>query len=99
MSNELFVAEILYIITTFIAAYVAYEFYQSKNGILRKILVFHFLSQAWAGIVNGVFFYFYERGFELVLSVGATRLIALTPLAISMILILEYIKKKNKPLL
>lgn len=98
MSNALFVAELLYIITFCISSYVAYEFYKSdrNSGYLRILLIFHFISQAWVSVVNGIFFYFFERGYSVFLDIGATRIISLTPLAASLILILEHIKNKNK---
>jgi hypothetical protein len=99
MSWDLFIAELLFLIIGGGSLLLSLDFYYSKNGRLRKLLMWFFFSQFWVVSISGVYYFFTEKGFSFPIEFGVVRIIALTPMAIIMLLIRKYVresKSKNK---
>lgn len=95
MKTDLFIAEILFMTITCVSMMLVWQFARSKNGWLRKLMIIHWAAQSWTTLWSGAWFWMESRGFEPV-SFGVGRIMALLPLAVSMVLFLIYIVKQNR---
>lgn len=95
MSADLFIAQLLFMIITFVSLALVWEFAYYKNGWLRKLMIIHWSCQAWTTLWSGAWFWMDSRGVAPV-SFGTGRIMALVPLAVSMVLFLIYIIKLNR---
>lgn len=94
MKPDLFIAELLFMLITCVSLFLVYQFAISKNGWLRKLMIFHWSCQAWTTLWSGAWFWMQNEGTEPV-PLGVGRIMALLPLTVSMILFLIYIVKQN----
>lgn len=94
MKPDLFIAQMLYGIMAAIAFILAYQFFISKNGILRRLMIFHFLCQCWSTGWSGLWFFMEYKGFQPT-SFGVGRIISLAPLCLSLIFLLIYVVQQN----
>lgn len=96
ISNLLFYAsQVIFFCIGLGSLFVAYEFWKSKNGYLRKIMILYFLTQFWAVAISGTYFFLDKKelwtpAFEI------TKFGAMFPLGISMALIWIYLYKTNR---
>jgi hypothetical protein len=98
MSNNLFIAELMFIIVCGISFMLSYEFYLANNGPLKRLkllLVLYFASQGWAVFLSGVYSLYSEKHISFIVSFEITRIVAITPTTICMILIYIYIRNQK----
>jgi hypothetical protein len=94
MSNELFISEVLFLIIMLIGTFVAYEFYKSKDGILRKLMIWYFVIDVYVYASSALYFWLSDIGFD-VISLGMFRLCVLIPKAAIKLRILYYLRTKK----
>ena len=58
MSLELLLLEIQLIILGAMSTFIAVEMYKTRNGMLRRILVWYFAVQSWISGICGVYLYY-----------------------------------------
>lgn len=95
MRADLFLALLSFVSMAVISMLLVYQFYASKNGQLRRLMIYYWAAQAWAMSYSAIWFWMDARGFKQV-SLGVGRLIAIVPLNITMIMILLYIIRQNR---
>lgn len=66
-------------------------FYLTTNGLLRKIMIGFFSSLAW-----GTLFLTFNEWFNWVASINLSRLLAMLPICVSIIILQIYIIKNYK---
>lgn len=88
--NELVLSEVMTVIIVLIGFIIARDFYISRNGILRKILIWYFIVEVF---IYALAFLYWAN--DLALSVGVFRLIVLTPKFIIKVRLLYYLKFKK----
>lgn len=88
--NELVLSEVMTVIIVLIGFIIARDFYISRNGILRKILIWYFIVEVF--VYSLAFIYWLD---VLAISVGLFRLIVLVPKFIIKLRLLWYLKTKR----
>ena len=92
MKTALVINEAMLFIMAIIYLYIVIAFYKSKNGALRKLMVWYFGSMAWAVLFSVGYYLF---GFtQLVLTI--LRSFAILPALATLIFLLIYLRKQNK---
>lgn len=94
MDNELFFSELQFMIIFIIATLVSYEFYLSKDGILRKIMIWFFISEAFVYLGSGVYYWAHEVGFTN-MGLPLFRTLILLPKTALMLRLLHYLTNKR----
>lgn len=54
---DVFVWNLLYVVTSFCSAFIAYIFYKTVDGKLRKIQIFFYCSLSWGLCLRGLIGY------------------------------------------
>lgn len=86
---EWIISVILFIIIETVAILLVREFVMSKNGMLRKLMIWYFAIEIWVYIV---FFYYFGNAIEVI----GFFLLASLPKAIIKIIIFFYLRDINK---
>lgn len=94
MSQDLFFSEILFFVIFVIAFMVSREFKLSKNGILRKLMIWYFATECFVYVSSGAYFFLFENGITT-LNIHLFRYLVLIPKATMMVRILYYLKTKK----
>lgn len=94
MDANLFISEILFAIISTISLSVAWQFYRTRNGQLRKIMIALFTVDGLVYIVSGFYFWLmYMKYTEI--GIGTFRMIVLVPKALCMLVLLNYLNKQK----
>jgi hypothetical protein len=96
MSGVLFTTLFMFTVISLVSFLIAYNFWESRNGILRKIMIFYFFTKGLVYAFAATALYFAERRETLFIDPQWGRIIILTPLTISMLMLLAYIIKVNR---
>jgi hypothetical protein len=96
MSTLLFLTLFMFTIIAIVSFFIAYSFWESRNGILRKIMIFYFLTKGLSYSFAATALYFMERRQVMFIEPSVGRLIILTPLTISMLMLLAYLINVNR---
>lgn len=93
--NE-FLSQAFLVVIVITSALVAWEFYKSKNGVLRVLIIALFICKIW--VYGGAFVYYQLTDMGLVNALDPLlfRLILNTPMLVIMVLLYKYIKTHNK---
>jgi len=89
-------SQFLYILMGLISLFIAREFWKSKNGLFRKLMIFLFVSQFWVVSVSAIYYALLEKWLLDIKYFGVIRLLALLPITTALILIFIYLAKKNR---
>lgn len=96
MKTALIIATLQYVLMAFISAFLAYQFYISKNGMLRRLLILFFISYFFTILCSALYYITAEHFKYEPFNIEWVRVVALTPITIVMILLYLYIHKQNK---
>lgn len=96
MKTDLFIAEFLYLLICVISIIIVYEFWRTKNGKLRVLMILLFSSIAWQNAFSGFYFYMIEVKKVIIVPFPLSRMLVLVPMAVAMILMLVYLVKTNR---
>lgn len=94
MSTDLFISELLFSIIILIGVCILWEFIISKNGILRKLMIWYFAVEIYVYLFAAIFFYCEEINHPL-MSTGLFRIVVLIPKALIKLRLLYYLKTKK----
>lgn len=89
-------SQFLYILMGLISLFIAREFWKSRDGVFRKLMIFFFLAQFWVVGASASYYFLTEKFNVSTYYFGVIRLLALLPITISMVLIFIYLARKNK---
>lgn len=96
MRPDAFIVLMELIIITGISGMLVHQFIMAKNGKLRILMIIFWACQGWATLWSAFHFWFIiNYGWDLVNAI-VSRLMSLTPVTISMVLILIHVIKLNK---
>lgn len=91
-----FTAQLLYILIGLVSIFIAREFWKSRDGVFRKLMIFLFSAQAFTVFLSAAYFLLMEKWNREPLPFGIARLIALLPMSVAMMLVGGYLAKQNK---
>lgn len=91
MNPYLFVSIIEIIFIAILSGLIAYEFYKSQDGRLRILIIRLFEAKVWL-YGGSVLFYF----IALKIDVSLLKLLLITPMAVIMFQLWDYIRIRNK---
>lgn len=94
MSDNLFISEIIFLVIGAISLSVALEFYRSKNGMLRKIMITYFLVEVFIYLASGIYFWMAEVG-HTGLAIGYFRVMVITPKMLVLLWLLYWLRNKT----
>lgn len=95
MKAGLFIMEILFTVIAMVSMLLVYQFTVSKNGELRKLMIAFFACQSFTVVWSGCYFFLSSKRIDIMTFYDA-GILALLPLAISMLFILRYLIKQNR---
>lgn len=96
MKAGLFISEVLFVSMAAISLVLAYLFFISKNGKLRKLLIIYFLCQWWVTTWSGTYFFLTEKNIIRLMDWDSARIVALLPITCSMIALVAYLIRQNR---
>lgn len=96
MKATLLLAEIEFMVIAFVSAFLVYQFYISKNGLLRKLLIWFFASQFFTVLCSAFYYISLEQFGKEPIGLAWIRIIALCPMSVIMIFIYLYISEQNR---
>lgn len=96
MKATLLLAEIEFLTIALVSAFLAYQFYISKNGMLRRLLIIFFCSQFFTVLCSAIYYLALEQFGKEPVPIAWMRIIALMPMSVSLILMLIYILGENR---
>lgn len=92
------ISQLLYGIIFWSALFLAYQFYLTKDGWLRKLEILYFTSVAACFGFSGGFYFFWDLGYFQGVNQIIIRVISDMPKAIAMLLMVKYfLDVKKKP--
>lgn len=94
MTNDFIISEFLFSIIILIGAALCWEFIRSRNGILRKLMIWYFATEIFVYTAAAIYAYCGEYKITLV-SIGIFRMIILIPKACIKLRLLYYLKFKK----
>jgi len=92
MSNIFWAAEFTLMVIVIMSGGIAWEFYKSRNGRLRQLIIALFVCKVWVYGGAGMFFIFWEPDANSVLRM----LILNIPMMAVMLYLWKYIRMHNK---
>lgn len=95
MTENLFFSEIMLMIVVCIAAMTARQFFKTKNGVLRKLMIAYFSVEVYVYGSSALYFWLLEKT-SFRMGIDAFRVMVLLPKAIVMMCIFWYLGKKSK---
>lgn len=75
-----------------LSAMIAHEFWKSKNGVLRKLIIAYFISKVWAYGIAAVYYLMQDMGYFSGAQPIWIRLICNLPMFIVMLRLWKYIR-------
>lgn len=90
MNEGLIISELIFAVIYTIAIMVVVALIKSKDGQLRKIMIYYFTAEAFVYIGSGVYFMHPE-----VMSINALRIFVCTPKAIGMLWLYRYLRNQK----
>lgn len=94
MKEGLLMNELLFLVISTIGVVLAWAFYRSKNGILRKLMIWYFCVDVYVYLSSAIYFWLAETGYP-VITLLAFRFLVLIPKAIMNLRILYYLRTKK----
>lgn len=94
MSNELLTTVIMMGVIWTIALFTAWEFYKTKDGILRQLMIVYFIAVSIIYFLSSLYFTLTELGL-ISITILHFRLFILIPKALIMLRLLYYLKTKK----
>lgn len=93
MNAEQILSQIAYATIFSLALTVAYKFYQTKNGYLRKLLISYFLCVAWSFGAEWIYYIFLDAGYLRDLDIVFLHIVCHLPKAIVMIYLYRFLRE------
>lgn len=93
MTQNLAWTEMMLIVVFAFAILVAREFYRSRNGTLRKLMIAYFVIEAFVYGTSALYFYLYDQHITTI-GVDTFRLIVIAPKFVMKICLLIWLLKK-----
>lgn len=94
MSDNLFISEVLFAIVATIAFLVFWQFYRTRNGVLRKIMMLYFLIEFFIYAASGLYFWMAEQHYN-VISIETFRLVVIVPKCLVKCWLLYYLVRNK----
>lgn len=92
--QEILISEILFTVIILIAAIVLREFIVSKDGVLRKIMIWYFIVEIFVYATSAIYFYLGHLH-VYVISASVFRMIVLLPKVAIKLRLLFFLKTKK----
>lgn len=96
MKIEELIAQVFLWTIAFLAAIIAHEFYRSKDGRLRILIIELFISKIWVYGGAAIYFLWLQRNPAFPLSASLVRVILNFPMFVVMLRLYKYIRLKKR---
>lgn len=94
MNQNFLITELLFLIVALVDGLVAWQFYISRNGILRKLMLVYFCVDLYIFAINFIYFGMIGLGYG-VISLMALRFCVLIPKVIIAMRVYYYLRTKK----
>lgn len=95
LTIEMLCSQIMFWTIAIISWLIAWEFYKSKDGRLRVLMIEFFISKVWVYSFAGLFFLLWDFGYFRDVDQIWVRLGCNVPMFIIMLKLLSYIRNKK----
>jgi len=96
MTPEQILSQFEYAVIFFLAVLVAVKFYQTKDGYLRKLLIWYFISVAWSFGGEWIYYMLYDIGYAGGFNIVFMHIICHMPKAVAMWYLYQWLSKPGR---